>query len=33
MQSYRKTFLQGEGDSTMVLSEDSEYFRQFKGDR
>ena len=33
MQSYRKTFLQGEGQSTMVLSEDSEYFRQFKGDR
>ena len=31
MQSYRKTFLQGEGQSTMVLSEDSEYFRQFKG--
>ncbi len=33
MQSYRKTFLQGEGESTMVLSEDSEYFRQFKGQR
>ena len=33
MQSYKKTFLQGEGQSTMVLSEDSEYFRQFKGDR
>jgi len=33
MQSYRKTFLQGEGESTMVLSEDSEYFRQFKGER
>jgi membrane protease subunit HflC len=33
MQSYRKTFLQGEGQSTMVLSEDSEYFRQFKGER
>ncbi|WP_086607359.1 protease modulator HflC [Erythrobacter donghaensis] len=33
MQSYRKTFLQGEGQSTMVLSEDSEYFRQFKGQR
>jgi modulator of FtsH protease HflC len=31
MQSYRKTFLQGEGQSSMVLSEDSEYFRQFKG--
>ncbi|QDH32913.1 protease modulator HflC [Porphyrobacter sp. YT40] len=33
MQSYKKTFLQGEGQSTMVLSEDSEYFRQFKGER
>ena len=33
MQSYRKTFLQGEGQSTMVLSEDSEYFRQFRGSR
>ena len=33
MQSYKKTFLQGEGQSTMVLSEDSEYFRQFKGQR
>lgn len=31
MQSYRSTFLAGEGQSTMVLSEDSEYFRQFKG--
>lgn len=31
MQSYRQTFLAGEGQSTMVLSEDSEYFRQFKG--
>jgi membrane protease subunit HflC len=33
MQSYRQTFLTGEGQSTMVLSEDSEYFRQFKGKR
>ena len=31
MQSYRETFLRGEGQSTMVLSDDSEYFRQFKG--
>jgi membrane protease subunit HflC len=33
MQSYRQTFLAGEGQSTMVLSEDSEYFRQFRGKR
>ncbi|QUL36856.1 protease modulator HflC [Erythrobacter sp. JK5] len=33
MQSYRQTFLQGEGESSMVLSEDSEYFRQFRGQR
>ena len=33
MQSYRQTFLAGEGQSTMVLSEDSEYFRQFRGNR
>jgi len=33
MQSYRQTFLKGEGQSTMVLSDDSEYFRQFKGNR
>lgn len=31
MQSYRQTFLNGEGNSAMVLSEDSEYFRQFRG--
>lgn len=31
MQSYRQTFLVGEGQSNMVLSDDSEYFRQFKG--
>lgn len=33
MQSYRQTFLAGEGQSSMVLSDDSEYFRQFKGER
>ncbi len=33
MQSYRSTFLQGEGESSMVLSEDNEYFRQFRGQR
>jgi membrane protease subunit HflC len=33
MQSYRQTFLSGEGQSSMVLSEDSEYFRQFRGQR
>lgn len=33
MQSYRQTFLAGEGQSSMVLSDDSEYFRQFKGSR
>ncbi len=33
MQSYRQTFLSGEGQSAMVLSDDSEYFRQFKGER
>lgn len=33
MQSYRQTFLAGEGQSAMVLSEDSEYFRQFRGER
>ena len=31
MQSYRQTFLAGEGQSSLVLSDDSEYFRQFKG--
>lgn len=31
MQSYRQTFLAGEGQSSMVLSDDSEYFRQFRG--
>ncbi|MEQ5787718.1 protease modulator HflC [Erythrobacter sp. NFXS35] len=33
MQSYRQTFLNGEGQSAMVLSDDSEYFRQFQGER
>ncbi|MEL6530812.1 MAG: protease modulator HflC [Pseudomonadota bacterium] len=33
MQSYRQTFLQGDGESAMVLSEDNEYFRQFRGQR
>lgn len=33
MQSYRQTFLTGEGQSSLVLSDDSEYFRQFKGER
>ncbi len=33
MQSYRQTFLNGEGSSAMVLSEDSEYFRQFRGNK
>ncbi len=33
MQSYRQTFLQGDGESSMVLSEDNEYFRQFRGQR
>lgn len=32
MQSYRETFLAGEGQSNMVLSQDSEYFQQFKGE-
>ncbi len=33
MQSYRETFIDGDGESSMVLSEDSEYFRQFRGAR
>lgn len=33
MQSYRQAFLTGEGQSSLVLSDDSEYFRQFKGQR
>jgi len=33
MESYRRTFEQGTADSSMILSEDSEYFRQFRGRR
>jgi len=35
MESYRRTFAKGEGqgDSTMILSDDSEYLRQFRGQR
>lgn len=33
MESYRRTFEQGSGESSMILSEDSEYFRQFRGRR
>lgn len=33
MESYRRTFEQGQGDSTMILSPDSEYLRQFRGQR
>lgn len=31
MESYRQTFLSGEGRSSMVLDKDNEYFRQFQG--
>lgn len=31
MESYRQTFIQGQGESTMVLDNDNEYFRQFQG--
>ncbi len=31
MESYRQTFIQGEGASSMVLDNDNEYFRQFRG--
>ncbi len=33
MESYRRTFLQGTGESSMVLDQNSEYFRQFRGRR
>lgn len=33
MQSYRTTFEQGSGESSMILSPDSEYLRQFRGSR
>ena len=31
MESYRQTFLNGEGNSSMVLDADNEYFNQFNG--
>ncbi len=31
MESYRQTFIAGEGNSSMVLDADNEYFNQFKG--
>ncbi|WP_126173453.1 protease modulator HflC [Altericroceibacterium xinjiangense] len=31
MESYRRTFQTGEGDSSIVLSPDNEYLRQFRG--
>jgi membrane protease subunit HflC len=31
MQSYRQTFINGEGSSAMVLDADNEYFNQFNG--
>ncbi|UAB78775.1 protease modulator HflC [Erythrobacter sp. SCSIO 43205] len=31
MESYRQTFINGEGDSSMVLDSDNEYFNQFNG--
>lgn len=31
MESYRRTFQQGEAESTMILSPDNEYLRQFQG--
>ncbi|WP_324826560.1 protease modulator HflC [Qipengyuania zhejiangensis] len=33
MESYRRTFEQGEGDSSIILSPDNEYLRQFRGQR
>ena len=33
MEGYRRTFEQGTGESTMILDQDSEYFRQFRGRR
>ena len=33
MESYRRTFEQGNGESTMILSPDNEYLRQFRGKR
>ena len=31
MESYRQTFLSGQGDSSIILSPDNEYLRQFRG--
>ena len=31
MESYRRTFEQGEGDSSIILSPDNDYLRQFRG--
>ncbi|MEM6828658.1 MAG: protease modulator HflC [Pseudomonadota bacterium] len=31
MESYRQTFIQGQGESSLVLDNDNEYFRQFQG--
>ena len=33
MQSYRQTFLGGEGQSSIIMSPDNEYLRQFRGRR
>ncbi len=33
MESYRRTFEQGAGDSSIILSPDNEYLRQFRGRR
>ena len=33
MESYRRTFEQGEADSSVILSPDNEYLRQFRGQR
>lgn len=33
MESYRRTFEQGKGDSSIILSPDNEYLRQFRGRR
>lgn len=33
MESYRRTFEQGSGESTMILDADNEYLRQFRGGR
>lgn len=32
MESYRTTFIQGQGESSLVLDNDNEYFRQFQGE-